>query len=280
MRARTNRTKTARAASWTLAALATTCLAASSTTSDDDAKPADPKGAPTLDETRLVLGKWIETQKIIAKERDDWQQGKEILASRLELVQKEIAALEQKIDEAKAAVDKTNAKKAELIVDDANLVASGERLADAATSMEGGLRRLQPMLPTPSKEKVEPLYARMPQDPSSTKVSVAERFQNVLGILNELDKDANDVAVAYEVHELADGKPSEVRVLYVGLAQAYWVSAGGEAGVGKPAPASGSDPGGWKWEPSRAIANDVLTALDVLQGKHTPAFVPLPVTLR
>ncbi len=94
---------------------------------------------------------------------------------------------------------------------------------------------------------------------------------NVLGILNEVNKANGEITVTFEVRELAGGKPSEVRVLYVGLAQAYYVSASGEAGIGRPSPA------GWVWEPSKAVANDVLTALEIVQGKHTPAFVPLPV---
>src|SRR5207247_937779 len=40
--------------------------------------------APTLEETRLTMGKWIETQQMISKESKDWQQGKEILLGRLE----------------------------------------------------------------------------------------------------------------------------------------------------------------------------------------------------
>ena len=46
----------------------------------------DGSDEPTLEETRLSMSKWIETQQIISKERNDWQQGKEILNSRLELV--------------------------------------------------------------------------------------------------------------------------------------------------------------------------------------------------
>jgi hypothetical protein len=80
--------------------------------------------------------------------------------------------------------------------------------------------------------------------------------------------------VNYEVRTLADGKPSEVKVVYVGLAQAYYVSARGEAGIGRPS----AD--GWKWEPSKAVADDVLVTLEILEGKHSPAFVPLPVKLQ
>ena len=78
----------------------------------------------------------------------------------------------------------------------------------------------------------------------------------------------------YEVHDLADGKPSEVQALYIGLAQAYFVSARGEAGIGRPGP------DGWKWVPSKTVAADVLNALEIFQGKQSPAFVPLPVKLQ
>jgi hypothetical protein len=49
------------------------------------------------------MGKWIETQQILSKERNEWQQGKEILLGRLELVKKEVASLEEKIAEAQSA---------------------------------------------------------------------------------------------------------------------------------------------------------------------------------
>src|SRR4030095_718076 len=45
--------------------------------------------APSLDEMRLAMSKWIETQQIIAKERKDWQKSKEILTSRIELRRQE-----------------------------------------------------------------------------------------------------------------------------------------------------------------------------------------------
>src|SRR5262245_6823648 len=66
-------------------------------------RPAETSG-PTLEETRLSMSKWIETQQIIAKERKDWQQGKEILAGRLELIKQEVASLEEKIAQAQSNV--------------------------------------------------------------------------------------------------------------------------------------------------------------------------------
>ncbi len=80
------------------------CLFSSTVLSAEKAAaPAEAARPPaSLEETRIMMGKWIETQQIISKERKDWQQGKEILQGRLELVKKEVGTLEEKIKQAQA----------------------------------------------------------------------------------------------------------------------------------------------------------------------------------
>jgi hypothetical protein len=250
-----------------LATLASTALGSATQ------EPADAKAR--LDATRLELSKWIETQQLVAKERKDWQQGKEILVARVELLRKEVSGLEQKIRDAQANVDAANAKRDALLAENAALVATGAQLASSVSAMEGDVRRLIKSAPVPVAKRPAPLLDRMPADPATTKVAVAERFQNVLGVLNEFNKANTEINIEFEVHTLSDGRPSEVTAIYVGLAQAYYVGKDGQAaGIGRPT----SD--GWKWEPANQIAGDVLMALEILQGKHSPAFVPLPVTIQ
>jgi hypothetical protein len=234
----------------------------------------DPQGSSSLEETRLTMDKWIETQQIISKERKDWQQGKEILVGRIDLIQQEVGTLEAKIEQAKTAVTEAERKRADLFVETDALKASGAHLAEVVTGLEAELKKLLASMPAPLQEKLLPLSQRIPEDPATTKVAVAERYQNVLGALSLINNANNEISVVYEVHTLADGKPSEVQAIYVGLAQAYYVSASGEAGIGRPTES------GWKWEPSKPIAGDVLKALEILQNKHSPAFVPLPVTIQ
>ncbi len=230
--------------------------------------------SPTLEETRLTMDKWIEIQQIISRERKDWQQGKEILLGRLELIKKEVATLEEKTGQAEAGVTEANKKRSDLLAENDQLKAANTLLTEAVTSMEGDVRQLFKTLPEPVQTKLQPLYQRMPEDTVKTRVSAAERFQNVLGILNELNKTNNEITVSYEVHHLADGKPSEVKVMYVGLAQAYYVSARGEGGIGRPTD------DGWKWGTSKAVASEVIKALEILDGKRTPDFVHLPVKIQ
>lgn len=222
----------------------------------------------------MTMDKWIETQQIISKERKDWEQGKEILTGRLELVKNEIAILQGKIQEAQASVGEVEKKRAELVAENDRLKGIGATLTEAATRLEGEIKPLLTQTPDPIRSKLEQLIQRIPEDPATTKVTAPERFQNIIGILNELTRANNEINVSYEVHELAGGKPSEVQAIYIGLAQAYYVSGGREAGIGRPT----AD--GWKWEPSKAVAGDLVMALEILQGKHSPAFVSLPVTIQ
>jgi hypothetical protein len=235
---------------------------------------ADAARQPTLEETRLTLAKWIETQQIIAKERNDWQQGREILQGRIDLVGKEVGVLKERIRQSEEAVAQSDRKRDELLAQDAELKTLGEQLATAATVMEEQIRGLLKQLPDPVKGRIAPLVERIPADPAATRVTPAERFQNVLGILNEVNKANSEISVAYEIRTLADGSSSEVQVIYLGLAQAYFLSPKGEAGIGRPTE------DGWKWEPAPGAANQILLALEVIEGKHVPTFVPLPIKIR
>jgi len=231
-------------------------------------------GGPTIEETRLTLSKWIETQQIIAKERNDWQQGKEILEGRVELVSKEVSQLKERIAQSEAAVAESNRKRDRLAAENAELKQTGSQLASAVTAMESEVRKLATLAPEGVAAKLAPLLQRIPADPSTTRVSAAERFQNVLGILNELNKANSEIAIAYEVRQMADGSSSEVQVIYVGLAQAYYLSPRGEAGIGKPSAE------GWTWRAAPGEAGGIYTALEIIQGKHPPAFVGLPISIQ
>jgi hypothetical protein len=228
----------------------------------------------SLAETRLSMEKWLETEQILSRERKDWQQEREILLGRLELLRHEVGLLEESLAEARAKKLESERKKGELTVRNQELTGIGERLAAVVTGTESEVERLLVAMPDPIRLRLEPLSSRIVDDPVLKRISVAERYQNVLGILNELNKANNEINVVYEVHTLEDGRPSEVQVIYVGLAQAYFVSAGGAAGIGRPSAT------GWQWQSSRTAAGDILTALEILQGKHSPAFVPLPVQIQ
>jgi hypothetical protein len=230
--------------------------------------------AAEIEATRATLSKWMETQQVISKERREWQQGREILQARLELIKNEVAGLQQKIKQTESTVAEADQRRAALQAENDQVKATAAQLAETVAEFEAKIRELNPRLTEPLRTKLQPLYQRIPEDPKKTRVSVAERYQNVLGILNELNKANNEINVVFEVRNLADGKPAEVRTMYVGLAQAYFFSSKGEAGIGRPGAA------GWEWQSANDQARNIELALEILANKHTPAFVPLPVKIQ
>lgn len=224
--------------------------------------------------TRALMSRWMETQQLLSKERKDWQQAKEILQSRIELVASEIAALEEKLGQLRATTSEADRGHAEVARDKRSLESAATALARSAGEIEAQLQALFPSLPEPLQSKLRPLVERMPAAAADTKQSLAERFQNVVGILNEINQFNHQITMATEVRTLSDGKPAEVKTIYVGLGQAYFVSAGGEAGSGRPAE------GGWQWDLDRELAPDVIEAVEILQNKAKPKLIALPVKIR
>jgi hypothetical protein len=237
---------------------------------------ADTAGVPgpALDATRSTMDKWVETRQLISEERKDWEQARELLNSRIRLVEGEIAQLEERLVQARGGRSEAQAQRDAVLDERARLVEATSRLAEQMGDLEDQVRGLFAVLPEPMQERLRPLLERMPADRGTTKVTVAERFQNVLGLLTEMNKLNSEITVASEVRALSDGKPAEVQTVYVGLGQAYFVSMRGEAGIGRPGP------GGWTWEASSDLARDINHVLEILQNKSTPTFVGLPVSLQ
>jgi len=237
---------------------------------------AAPGASPSagLDGARGTLDKWVETQQIISREKKDWQQAKELLTSRIQLVKDEIAQLRQRVDETHKSEQDFQKTRGETVGERETARSVAGELAGAAGELEGKVRSLYKAMPESMRDKIQPLYDRMPADPSTSKVTVAERYQNILGILNEMNRLNGEVTVASEIRSLSDGKPSEVKTVYLGLGQAWYLSARGEAGVGRPGPE------GWKWQPAPQVAAEVGRVLEILQNKSSPRFVALPVTIQ
>ncbi|HKY31251.1 MAG TPA: DUF3450 family protein [Candidatus Polarisedimenticolia bacterium] len=236
-------------------------------------EPGRQAGEP-IEDARSALSRWVETQEILSRERKEWREARQLLESRVEALRREVSLAEERAEEAEKGRTDASRARAELMEDRRAIQEIAGELAERMEGLERGVRALYQPLPPVLTEKVRPLYERMPAEPSAAGISLAERFQNVLGILAELNRLNAEITMATEVRALSDGRPSEVRTVYLGLGQAYYVSAGGEAGVGRPGDA------GWVWEAEPSLAPRINEVLDILNNKSSPRFVPLPVTLR
>lgn len=235
-------------------------------------------GAPVspLKDARLKLEKWVEAEQLISKERLDWELGKQILEDRVGLVEREIKELGEKTVEARKKAEAAGSEIGKLRAERDTLEQAAAFLAEKVPTLE---RRVQgevlPLLPDTVRQKVDPLVRRLPENPAESKLTLLERYQNVVGILNEVDKFNREVVVAREIRAVGDGKTAEVRTMYLGLGQAFYANPEkGVAGRGVPTE------GGWKWEELPAAVEKISEAIGISENEKVADFVPLPVKVQ
>jgi hypothetical protein len=224
--------------------------------------------------SRDALTKWIETQRIISQEQANAKTAKLALEGRLALVQTELDEFSGKVAKSSEDIEAEAKRKANLEKELESAKLAPQVLTDGIETLETQIKALKNVLPGPVVEKTKALYLRVPEDPKTTKVSLAERYQNVLGILNEADKANNDLMLTIEVREIEGSKPTECETLYVGLAQAYFVNADRDfAGFGRPVD------GKWVWTRRDDLAGEIAHVFNIMANKGKPKFVHLPVIL-
>lgn len=241
---------------------------------------AEPAGTKTdagasMNNARALLQKWAETERLIATERREWEQGKALLEGRITLVQQSIQDMKKKIAEAETKLADAKKRAAEVELEKAQAKEASDSLIAAAAELEKGVRAVVARVPPAVQEKVKLLADRIPKEGADVKnISAAERYQNVLGILNELNKSNLEIASLPEIHEVGSGRKAEVKTVYVGLGQAYFVNAAGDiGGVGVP----GTD--GWIWKTDPSIAKHMIEVVEVMKKTVSPKLVELPATI-
>ena len=89
-----------------------------------------------VDATRVLLEKWVETRRIISKEKQDWALGAELLSERLDLVQQEIDAFKKRISEAEKSLSELASKKVEKSNEVKKLDEASKLLEDSILPLE------------------------------------------------------------------------------------------------------------------------------------------------
>ena len=225
-------------------------------------------------QTRDMIDQWVQTKSLVSKERQDWRVGRQVMQERVALLQREIDGLREKTSQATNDVGDVDRQLAALGLEKEAMKGAVEELQRGVVTLETSVGRLVRLAPDPVRERVKPLTQRLPLDSANTKTPLAERVQVAIGILNELTKANGEVVQAVEIRALSGGSSAEVRTLYVGLAQGYFVSAKGEAGIGVPGE------NGWTWGPANDLAPAIEEVLAIMQNKGSPRFIPLPVKIK
>lgn len=229
-----------------------------------------PNVAQEITDTRDSISTYVGVRQDIARDSNAWQAEKEIIENRIALFEQEKADLEKSIA---SATDK--ASSAQKVIADKQseinrLTSAADVVKNRMPDYEAKLTEIIPLLPKPLRDKIAPLTRNLGRGNTSARMAV------VIGILNEMERFNSQLTFDTETKDLGDGRNTSVDVMYLGLAQAYYVDqAGTIAGVGVPAA------GGWQWTENNELAPKLLMAIKYYKGDVTPAeFVELPITVK
>ena len=229
--------------------------------------------AQELDETKEALSKWVETRKLISEEKQKWELEREILGDRIDLVRNERDTLNSKIHETQSLITDADKKRENLVKEKDELKNASATLVNRIFTLEREVLALLPTLPAPVQERIKPLSQRIPKSAESD-LSLSERYQNVIGIINDLNKGAGEITVVSEVKKLSDGSTAEVQTMYIGYAAGYSCNNNGDvAFIGTPTAE------GWVWEQDDRIASKVADSISILKNEKVAAFIEMPVSV-
>lgn len=235
----------------------------------------DARAADRLSETREMLGKWVETRQLISQTRTDWQTDKETLDQTVRLFERELATISGERAKVSTNSAQVDLERAQTLAEQQEITAALDAVKTLAPKLEEKVLALSAAFPPPLLDKISPLLKRIPSGGAETRASVLERMQNIVGIVNEVDKFNAAVTVASEIQKNPAGAEVQVETLYLGLGQAYFVDKSGEyAGVGVPTAQ------GWQWTTRKELAGPIQNALAIYRNAAPAVFVSLPARIQ
>ncbi|MGF1453192.1 MAG: DUF3450 family protein [Opitutales bacterium] len=240
------------------------------------AAPSFAQQDPQVAETRALIQEWVETTNRIAEIRTEWQAERQALQATQEVLDAELEALGDKLEELQQKTTAADEEKAELSDERADLRARQTAVTQRIGQMEDRVLSLAGRFPTPLANTVKQLVTRIPRTEEDAEgLNPGLRLSNILGILQQAERFNTTLTYSLETKEI-EGESPRCKVLYWGLAGAYFVTEGEEnrvGGVGNPGPE------GWTWTVIDGEAAAINSLIEVQQGEADPEFTTVPVSV-
>lgn len=228
----------------------------------------------SIDDTRTLLGEWVETRQLISEEQQDWRVEKSILTETRTLLGNELNRLQESIEELESTATAADEERSELTKEKDELKTASKTVAAQIVALEDKTKKLLPLFPEPLIERIKPLIRRLPENPKNAEASLGERVQNIVGILSQANKFNNTLTLTSETRTINNSKEVQVNTLYWGLAMAYYVDASGNyAGISYPA----AD--GWQTALIEGSGPQIKKLIGVYEGDDAIQFVKIPAQI-
>lgn len=218
-------------------------------------------------ELRETISKIVDTQSQSSRERSDWSARKDQMAALLELHRRELALLDEELEQAGQSAGPYDETREEVQAELERLRASRRLAAEAVARNTPRMLALAARFPAPLAQ--ETAAERLGLESWQAGDEPREALQAILGLLAKAEQFNRRITRTQEVR---DGR--EVEVVYLGLARAFFADRSGNAGVGEPA----AD--GWNWTARPEIHAEVTKAFATLDKRRPPQLVELPLQIR
>jgi hypothetical protein len=232
---------------------------------------------PDLSETRTALGEWVKLRKLISEESSNWKFDQELMKDTVEILTTEMDLLEERILNAEEHTTEADKKREELTEENEILKKASRAVEAIMPDMEAQIRELVKWFPATLNDRIEKLVKRMPaaNRAKKTRVGLGERVQNIVGILQEVEKFDRQITLVTELKQLESGEIAQVKTVYIGLGQGYFVDENAKyAGILKPT----AD--GWQAEDRNDLANAIRNVVKIYENEKLAEFAPLPVEIK
>ncbi len=217
-----------------------------------------------------LVQKWLQLEQQNSAVKRDWQQLKNIMQQRAQLLKAEKQQLENVLYQNQQNTSEVESQRADLLAQQTELESEQAKATRRLEVIVQQLLAFETQLPPPlltawQKEK------KGLEDSSNA----SQQLQVALALLSRFYEFQNRISVHEMPIEPSDGQPVMVKQLYLGVAQAWFMSRDGRyRGRGFPTV------NGWQWQFDESIDPEkIQKAIDIFEKRAEPNLIDLPLKL-
>jgi len=216
-----------------------------------------------------MIRQWVQTEKLLGKEKADWLREKEHLSDLLGLYEKEMKLLSEELAEI-ASADQDDEKKVKLEKDIAGYDAERRKLRVYLLELKPRVQAVVKRFPEPLKQQISETTDAL--NAATSDKSARDILMPIISIV-EAANSFNSGIFRTSQKVIVGGEDWQAEVMYLGLSRAYF-SVGEKSGVGVP----GAN--GWEWSQNDELTEQIKQAMSVYDKTTQPELIALPLKVK
>lgn len=216
---------------------------------------------------------WVETEKVRSKEKSQAHEQLQNLEQLQAVLKTQLSDWKEKVNLIEKSVSRADRERQDLVSKKDSLAQRRQMALGFLERIERELRALEPMMPKPLKMELEKPLRQLGN--RATDELWLQRYQACLSIIKGMRSFHRRYTTGAQDIDL-EGDLCAVRVLYVGLTSAYFMSLDGrQTGIGVPSSE------GWRWRATDDFRSEIQLAFKMAEQSSTQlSLVELPVEIK